>query len=317
MLKVAMLGMGGISSSHCSAWKQIGEAKVIAVCDIRPEKADAAAEDMGAKAYYSFDEMLGAEQFDILDICLPTYLHAEYAIRALDAGVHVLCEKPISLNIDDVDRVYAAAERNGKCVMIAQVVRFWREYEILKDAYDTGKYGKLLSGRMTRLGCTPKASWDGWMRDPERSGRVPFDLHIHDLDFLIFAFGRPEKMTRFRAGTSTQDYFEAIYQYPNFFVSAEAAWFDCDYRFQCAFRFQFEQAVLEYKDGKLTIFHQNGETEQPGQKPDGEGDGYVPKTDAYYEEIRYFTDCVLAGKPCDKVKPGQLKTVLELIAQLA
>lgn len=317
MLKVAMLGMGGISGSHRDAWKEIPEAKVIACCDIRPEKADAAAADMGAKAYYSYEEMAANEQYDILDICLPTYLHAEYSIKALNAGVNVICEKPISLNIEDVDRIYDAAKASGKCFMIAQVVRFWREYLVLKDAYDTGKYGKLLSGHMTRLGCTPKTSWENWMRDPERSGRVPFDLHIHDLDFMIYTFGKPEKMTRFRAGTPTQDYFEAIYQYPDFFVSGEAAWFDCDYRFQCAYRFQFEEAVLEFKDGKLTIFKQNGETEGLDDAKAEEGDGYVPKTNAYWAEIRYFTDCVLAGKPADKVKPEELKTVLDLIAQLA
>lgn len=316
MLKIAMLGMGGISGAHRAAWKEIQEAKVVAVCDIRPEKADSAAEDMQAKAYYCFEDMLNAETFDILDICLPTYLHAQYAIRALDAGIHVLCEKPISLKIEDVDRVYDAAKRNNKCVMIAQVVRFWREYLVLKDAYDTGKYGKLLSGHMTRLGNIPKASWDNWMHDSERSGRVLFDLHIHDLDFMVYTFGKSEKMTRFHAATPTQDYFEAIYQYPNFFVSGEAAWFDCDYHFHSAFRFQFEQAVLEFKDGKLTIFHQNDEAETLDEKKDS-GDGYVPKTNAYYEEIRYFVNCVRDGKPCDKVKPEELKTVLELIEQLS
>ena len=111
-----------------------------------------------------------------------------------------------------MDRIYNTAKETGKNFMIAQVVRFWREYLVLKDAYDTGKYGKLLSGHMTRLGSPPGASWDTWMRDPNPSGMVPFDLHIHDLDFMIYAFGKPEKMTRFRAGTPTQDYFEAIYQ---------------------------------------------------------------------------------------------------------
>ena len=316
MLKVAMLGMGGISGAHRNAWKQFEDAVVIAVCDIRPEKADAAAEDMNAKAYYSYEEMAANEEFDILDICLPTYLHADYAVKALNEGKHVLCEKPISLKIEDVQRVYDAAKKNGKNVMIAQVVRFWREYLILKDAYDTGKYGKLLSGRMTRLGNTPATSWDNWMRDPERSGMVPFDLHIHDLDFMIYAFGKPEKMTRFRAGNATQDYFEAIYQYPEFFVSAEAAWFDCGYRFQSAFRFQFEKAVLEFKDGALTIYQKDGETINMNDE-NTDGDGYVPKTNAYFEEIRYFVDCVKAGVPCDKVKAEELKTVLNLIDQLA
>lgn len=316
MLKIGMVGMGGISHAHVDGWLEIPEAKVICVCDIRPEKADEAAAKTGAKAYYDFDEMLASESFDILDICLPTYLHADFACKALEHDIHVLCEKPISLKREDVARVYGTAKAHGRNVMIAQVVRFWREYELLKEAYDTGKYGKLLSGHMTRLGSTPKSSWDGWMRDPERSGMVPFDLHIHDLDFMIYAFGKPEKMTRFRAGTPTQDYFEAIYQYPDFFVSGEAAWFDCSWRFQCAFRFQFEQAVLEFKDGKLTIFHNNGDIEGLDDN-NVEGDGYVPATNAYYNEIRYFVDCVLAGKPCNKVKPEELETVLDLIDQLA
>lgn len=317
MFKVGMIGMGGISAVHREAWKNIPEAQVISVCDIRPEKADAAAKDMNAKAYYDFEEMLKNEPFDVLDITLPTYLHVEYIIRALNAGKHVICEKPISLHIEDVARVYDAARKNNKCIMIAQCVRFWAEYKAVKAAYESGCYGKLLSGHMTRLGNTPRSSWDDWMKDPERSGRVPFDLHIHDLDFMIYAFGKPEKMTRFRASTDAQDYFEAIYQYPDFFISGEAAWYDCNYAFQCGFRFQFEDAVMELKDGKMTIFHKNGKAELFGEASAEKGDGYVPKTNAYYEEIRYFADCVLAGKPCDVVKPEELRTVLDLISQLA
>ena len=310
-----MLGMGGISGSHRNAWKQFEDAKVIACCDIRPEKADAAAEDLGCKAYYCYEDMAANEQYDILDICLPTYLHAEYMIKGLDAGAHVLSEKPISLKKEDVARVYNAAKEKGKCVMIAQVVRFWREYCLLKEAYETGCYGKLLSGRMTRLGSTPSSSWDNWMRDPERSGLVPFDLHIHDLDFIVYTFGKPTNVTCHRAGTATQDYFEAIYQYPNFFVSAEAAWFDCQYRFQCSFRFQFEQAVMELRDGKLTVYHADGRVEDMEEEKDN-GDGYVPQSNAYANEIRYFTQCVLTGQPAEKVKAEELELVLDLIDQL-
>ncbi len=318
MLKVAMVGMGGISRSHRAAWKQIDEADIIAVCDVRHENADSAAEEPGAKAYYEFGEMLANEKFDILDICLPTYLHADFAVKALDAGIHVLTEKPISLKKEDVRRVYDAAARSGKNVMVAQVLRFWREYVALKDAYDTQKYGKLLSGRMTRLGNTPKWSWDNWMQDPKRSGMVPFDLHIHDLDFMIYAFGEPVGMSCHRAGNARQDYFEAIYQYPDFFISAEAAWFDCDYTFQSAYRFQFEKAVMEYKDGTLTIYPQAGGSETMEEEADANENGInLPKSNAYYNEIRYFADCVLEGKPCDRVKPEELETVLRLIDRLS
>ena len=82
-----MLGMGGISGAHRSAWKQFEDAKVIACCDIRPEKADAAAEDMNAKAYYCYEDMAANEEYDILDICLPTNLHVDYAVQALEKAM--------------------------------------------------------------------------------------------------------------------------------------------------------------------------------------------------------------------------------------
>ena len=85
-MKVAMLGMGGISNAHRACWKKIEDIEVVAVCDIRKENADKAAEDMNCKAYYTFEEMAANEEFDILDICLPTYLHADYAVKALEAG---------------------------------------------------------------------------------------------------------------------------------------------------------------------------------------------------------------------------------------
>lgn len=317
MLKVGMIGMGGISRAHRGGWAKIDEAEVVAVCDIRRENADEAAKELGARAYYDFDAMLTAEEMDILDICLPTYLHADYAVKALEHGLHVLTEKPVSLKREDVARVYGAAKAAGKNVMVAQVLRFWREYTALKEAYDSGRYGRLLSGRMTRLGSTPKWSWDGWMRDPERSGLVPFDLHIHDLDFMIYAFGAPAGVSCHRAGNERQDYFEAIYQYPDFFISAEAAWFDCDYAFQSAYRFQFERAVMEYQGGKLTIYHQSGERETLADEADAPENGInLPSSNGYYNEIRYFVDCVLAGKPCDRVKPEELETVLDLIDSL-
>lgn len=316
MLNVGMVGMGGISRSHISAWLRIPEAKVVSVCDIRAEKADAAAKATGARAYLDFEDMLKNESFDILDICLPTYLHADFAVRALNAGKHVITEKPISLKREDVARIYDAAKKNDRRFMVAQVLRFWREYCVLKDAYDSGRYGKLLSGRMTRLGNTPKWSWDGWMRDPARSGMVPFDLHIHDLDFMVYAFGKPESLSCSRAGNSDQDYINAVYKYPDFFICAEAAWFNCDFKFSSAFRFQFEHAVLDFNGKSLVTYLENGETHTLEPETGAENGLDLPDCDAYYNEIRYFTNCVLNHVPCDMVRQGELETVLELIGQL-
>ena len=314
MLKVGMVGMGGISRSHTTSWAQIPEVKVTAVCDIRPEKAEEASKVTGGRAYVDFDEMLEKEELDILDICLPTYLHADFAVKALNRGIHVLSEKPVSLKREDVRRIYDAAKKNGCRFMVVQVLRFWREYEVLKNAIDTGCYGKLLSGNMSRLGNTPAWSWDNWMRDPERSGLVPFDLHIHDLDFLIYALGKPKKAICHRAKTDVQDYFQVVYEYPDFFICTEAAWYEGSYPFQASFRFQFEKALMEYRGGTLTTYLTNGEKQTLEAEKDANVNGInLPATNGYFNEIRYFTDCVLAGKDCDKVKPEELECVLDLI----
>ncbi len=313
-LKVGMAGLGGISQSHIAAWSQIPEAAIVAVCDIREEQARKGAEATGARVYTDLDEMLDRENLDILDICLPTYLHADFAVKALNRGIHVLAEKPISLKREDVARVYAAARENERRFMVAQVLRFWREYEALREAIHTEKYGKLLSGHMARLGNTPKWSWENWMTVPEKSGLVPFDLHIHDLDFLVYTLGKPENMICHRVKTDTQDYFTTVYEYPGFFVSTEAAWYAGNYAFQSSYRFQFERAVMEYRGGKLTVYPADGSAKTMEEETAPQENGInLPSTNAYFNEIRYFTDCVLAGKDCDRIKPEELECVLDLI----
>ena len=128
MLKVAVVGVGGISGAHIPAWEEMKDAKLVALCDIRPERME---KYEGKRCYTDIDELLKNEELDILDICLPTYLHADVACKAMDLGINVITEKPISLKNEDVERVYACAEKNNVKFMVAQVLRFWPEYELL------------------------------------------------------------------------------------------------------------------------------------------------------------------------------------------
>lgn len=314
MLKVALVGVGGISGAHIPAWQKREDAQLVAICDIRPEQMEKYG---NVRHYTDFNEMLDNEKIDILDICLPTYLHADFSIAAMNRGINVICEKPVSLKEEDVKRVYDAAEKNNVKFMIAQVLRFWPEYEIVKEIFDTQKYGKLLSGSMRRLGLRPKWSWDGWMMDENRSGLVPFDLHIHDLDYIVYTFGKPKNITTFRAKQESQDYINAVYQFDGFFITTEASWYDAPYPFAADFRFQFEDAVVAWEKGEMKIYESNGNIFCP-VTAEGEdtGDIGLPKSDAYANEINYFTDCVLADKKADKVKPDELETVIEILHSL-
>lgn len=315
MLKVALVGVGGISGAHIPAWESMEETELVALCDIRPEQMEKYPDK---RCYTDFDEMLQNEQIDILDICLPTYLHADFAVKAMEKGINVICEKPVSLKREDVARVYGTAQKNNVKFMIAQVLRFWPEYEIVKEIYEKKTYGKLLSGSMTRLGCYPKWSWDGWMMDEKRSGLVPFDLHIHDLDFMVYAFGKPKKVTDFRAKRPEQDYLNAIYEFDGFFITAEASWYASPYPFAAKFLFQFENAVVAWENNEMRIYEKNGKIWNPISDNAGSDTGNIglPQSNAYANEIRYFTDCVINGNNPDKVKPDELETVVDILKSL-
>ncbi len=314
MLKVGLVGVGGISGAHIPVWEEMKDAELVALCDIRPERMEKFEEK---RCYINFDEMLEKEELDILDICLPTYLHADFAIKAMEKGINVITEKPISLKNEDVERVYTAAEKNNVKFMVAHVLRFWPEYELLKEIYDTKKYGRLLSGTMIRLGGYPKWSWDGWMMDEKRSGMVPFDLHIHDLDFMVYAFGLPKVKYQYRSKLPDQDYISLIYDFGDFSINSEASWYAASYPFTAEFRFQFEDAIVASENGKMMIHLRNDEKIDLSVEADGDtGNINLPKSNAYANEIIYFTDCVKNDKPVDKFRPEELKCVLEILNNL-
>ena len=314
MLKVGLVGVGGISGAHIPAWEEMKNAELVALCDIRPERMEKYG---GKRCYTDFDEMLANEELDILDICLPTYLHADFAVKAMEKGINVVTEKPISLKEEDVERVYSTAKKNNVKFMVAHVLRFWPEYELLKEIYDSKRYGKLLSGTMIRLGGYPKWSWDGWMMDEKRSGLVPFDLHIHDLDFMVYAFGLPKVANQYRAKLPKQDYISLVYDFGEFSINSEASWYSSCYPFTAEFRFQFENAVVANEKGKMMIYLPDDEKIDLSQQAEGDtGSINLPKSDAYANELIYFADCVENDKPVDKFKPEELECVLKILNNL-
>ena len=312
MLKVGLIGVGGISNAHIPAWESMENAELVALCDVRPEQMEDYKDTK--RCYTNAMEMLDKEELDIVDICLPTYLHAEYSIMAMERGINVLCEKPVSLSKSDIQRVYESAEKNNVFFMVAHVLRFWNEYEILYSLVKNNTYGKVLSGTMFRLSQFPGWSWEDWMKDEKRSGLVPFDLHIHDLDFLVYMFGEPKNVTNYRSKKPNQDYICATYDYGDFFINCESSWYAGGFPFSAGFRIQFEQAVVCFEKGELIAYPVEGEPVSLAQQSEVT-EGVINLTDMgpYANEISYFADCVLNGEEPNKVKPRELEIVINLL----
>ena len=160
---------------------------------VQPEAGTASPRSTRRRLYPSFEALLDDPTVDAVDICLPNDLHREFAVRALQAGKHVLCEKPIALTLEDADAMIAAARRAGRFLMIGHVLRFWPEYRAGQGAH------RCRCAWENRWPCPP----GGWSRCwpahkatgaggtiPRRSGGAVLDMQIHDLDAFCWFFGR-------------------------------------------------------------------------------------------------------------------------------
>jgi len=139
MVRVALTGLGFMGKIHLGVYQQLRDVEVVALCDSRREAMEITRLEAGGnieassgtidlkrtRKFTDYDKMLAEGGFDYVDICLPTSFHAEYTVRALDAGFHVFCEKPMALTASETDRMLAAVERSGKLFTVGQCLRFW------------------------------------------------------------------------------------------------------------------------------------------------------------------------------------------------
>ncbi len=228
-IQAALIGAGGIGNAHSSAYQQMTNVKIIAVVDVRRENAEQAAAIHGAKAYTSIEEMAKQEKPAMVDICTPSFTHKDLAIACANHGWHVLIEKPIAHTLEDARMMLEAAHNNNVLLMVAQVIRFWPEYVYLKQVRDDGRYGKLVQAWFSRVCGAPLWAWENWYVDPTRSGLAPFELHIHDLDFIHYMLGKPDAVRSFGVNQSDiiASYLKTQYIYdslPGVVVEAEGGW---------------------------------------------------------------------------------------------
>jgi UDP-N-acetylglucosamine 3-dehydrogenase len=187
MTNVALFGAGFIAGNHAAAYARLNGTKLVAVLDSALDRAEKLASPHGAAAYTDAEALFAREKVDVVDICLPTFLHERYAVMAASKGKHVLCEKPFALTAQAADNMIGAAEKAGVRLMIAQVLRFWPEYVEIKKRLDRGDVGEIQMAYASRLAQHP--TWSDWFKDPAKSGGGLFDLHLHDIDILRHYFG--------------------------------------------------------------------------------------------------------------------------------
>jgi predicted dehydrogenase len=292
-MRIAVLGLGFMGSTHVKSLRSVAGAELAAVysSDERKLTGDltSVAGNIGGpgetldfsrlKKYRDIPTLLADPEIDAVDICLPTDLHAPVAIDALRAGKHVLVEKPMALDGASADRMVDEAARCGRVLMAAQVIRFWPEYAALRA-------GTVRSVVFRRQCAAP--TWGGWLRDPARSGGGAFDLLIHDADFCLHLFGKPQAVS----ATGWDETLRANLFYADGTVAAiEGGWYPGAIPFSMSFTAVGERDTIEYRLG----------SDAP---------------DAYAAELQYFVDCCRAGCQPELCPPRESADAVKLMLLL-
>ncbi len=311
MVNVGILGCGFMGRTHYNIYAKNSKAKVVALMDLDKKRREGNWADpmgnlpaewpkqvpmKGVASHASVDEAIADPNIDLIDITLPTSVHAEVAIKALRAGKHVLCEKPMALTHKDCLKVAKVAVKSKGYYMVAQCIRFWPQYVKIKQLVDSGKYGKPKSACLKRLSPTPDWSMGGWLMASGLSGGAVLDLHVHDVDFANFLFGKPKRVMA--SGTTGPsggvDHIEALYDYgKDLLVMVEGGWcFPPGYPFQMVVNVRCEKAMFEYvlRAGEGGIGFGDEVVVYPNR-------GKIRKikckaSDGWTEEIAYFLKCI-------------------------
>lgn len=314
-MRILLVGLGGMGRVHFINSQKIPEYSIAAA--VGSGEADRqTAEGYGLAFYSSIAEACSREHFDAADITTPTFLHKEHVLQALEAGLDVVVEKPLALSSRDAREIFEFAEKRHKRVFVAQVLRYTKEYSAVIDLVRSGKYGRVADAVFTRLSSWPSWSKDSWLCDRKKSGLVPFDLHIHDLDIIMAAFGEPESF-RCTRRESCGYYLNAEYGYDGFTVRAEAGWIHSPIPFTACYRIIFEHGTLVYDGTSLKMYEEGGniaEYDISYSVVISTGIN-VPPTGWYYEELKEIAKALERGEK-SVVESDQIIRTLRLLEQM-
>ena len=297
-VNVAVVGLGFMGVTHLRAYLANPKARVVAVCDAMRvpvngvlagvsgniTKSDDINLGSDVKVYRTSEELFADADVELVDLCTPTPLHAAQVIGALNAGKHVMCEKPLARTSAEAREILAVAAKSPGILMPAMCMRFWPGWSWLKQAVTEETYGKVLAARFRRDSAMPAWSQQGTYSGSQDLGGALFDLHIHDTDFINHLFGKPAGV--FSSGVLAINHVVTQYNYPNGpNVYAEGSWL-LNQGFNMSYTLLCQQATIDFdlaRGDKALIISETGK--EPRVVDTDKGDGYS-------KEIEYIIECV-------------------------
>lgn len=335
-IKVGIIGCGIIAKHHLEAYQKSGRAKVVALADVVPEQVETLAKEYGInKTYTDYRSMLKDDSFEAVSVCIPNFLHCDATVRALGSGKHVLCEKPMALNLRQAQKMDKVAKEANKVLMIAMCRRFQAESQVLKRIINSGKLGKIYHSHVSLLHRRGIPGLGGWFTTKSKSGGGPLiDIGVHALDLTIWLMGNPEPVA-VSAATYTKFGNRKDYAYVNMWGKpVPGGVFDVEDYATALIRFKDDSTltlecswaanILEETFYSLILGDKAGAKIEIGKgvKISGQSDGCINDTilhyatrDIYLDEVVHFLDCIHTGKqPIPSAEDGlRIQKIIDAI----
>ena len=318
MKNVLICGAGFMGKTHAAAYQKLGIARVAGLIEENEESGKSFCAKFECKPYSSLAHAFTGGEIDIVDVCLPTFLHEQFALEALAAGKHVLLEKPMTLTLESAKRIVSAAKASKQAFMMGQVLRFWPEYVKAKQLLDSGALGKATLVSAYRLAQHP--NWSPWFSDAGKSGGGLYDLMMHDVDYVNHLFG-PAKTVYAVGQKSPHGAWNDVTASFEFSSGANAvveSQFNMSggYPFSMGLRVMGDVGTVEFKfsagfnledrDSAVNSFVLYANGHDPSAVE-------IEHPDGYEEELKYFVDCVEKGIKPSTVTPDSSLDTMRMI----
>lgn len=304
MKKIALIGIGKMGLTHARAYNIMDNAQIVAVCDVNKELADKFAADNNVNAYYSVEELIANCDFDVADICTPTFSHIVIIKQIAAAKKDICCEKPLALSVEDASEAIRVCKENGVVLFTAHVLRWFPEFAGMYETIKSGAIGDIVTVRTSRGGGFPAAS--PWFGDFTKSGGVIIDLIIHDFDWLRWTIGDVKSVYAkglYDKNMSNKDYALVTLNFKNGTIGhVEGSWMRPG-GFVAEVQVCGTKGMIEHNNTKacpLKIYKKEGNvtvTENPTV--------FTP----YYKELKHFVDSLENGKTPSVTSQDALEAV--------
>jgi len=307
-IKVGIIGIGFMGSTHFRIYREHPLAVVHAIADVDEAKirgdwrkiiGNVGNEDnsipvdlTGINCHTEPMELINDPEIQLVDICLPTYLHKEFIIAALNAGKHVFCEKPVALNTSDAREILSFSRNSEKYLMIGMCIRYWPEYRHAYKVVKAGKIGKIKSAVFKRVSPSiSNISWQNWFMKEKLSGGALLDLHLHDTDAIRYFFGKPVRVTSFGMkgfrSDSGIDHVFTNYGFENeMLICSEGSWAPAaSTPFEMSFLIVGDKGTIRLSESGYKIIYEDGTIDTPDPVEEGFSTGW-------HAEIDYLLQCI-------------------------